>query len=168
MRLKTFPEVIRKILKPLPKKDYPVLDTFSFVSVWLEYVMDKSIVSMRDLFKRLNNQGIDLKMSNFSKASKHRDTQVFLEIINELNNQLRNKKGKGKTQALFPIDSTIITLTSKLLWGQGYHQVKLFCGLDSLTSEVGGMVIHFGQGHDYKYGQETVEAIPSCMSRDNG
>jgi IS4 transposase len=23
------------------------------------------------------------------------------------------------------------------------------------------MVIHFGQGHDYKYGQETVEAIPS-------
>lgn len=161
MRLKTFPEVIRKILKPLPKKDYPALDTFSFVSVWLEYVMDKSIVSMRDLFKRLNNQGIDLKMSNFSKASKHRDTQVFLEIINELNNQLRNKKGKGETQALFPIDSTIITLTSKLLWGQGYHQVKLFCGLDSLTSEVGGMVIHFGQGHDHKYGQETVEAIPS-------
>jgi putative transposase len=90
--------LIRKILKPLPKKDYPALDTFSFVSVWLEYVMDKSIVSMRDLFKRLNNQGIDLKISNFSKASKHRDTQVFLDIINELNNQLRNKKGKEKNQ----------------------------------------------------------------------
>jgi hypothetical protein len=87
--------------------------------------MDKSIVSMRDLFQRLNNQGIDLKISNFSKASKKRDTQVFLEIITELNNQLRKKKGKEETQALFPIDSTIITLTSKLLWSQGYHQVKL-------------------------------------------
>ena len=27
--------------------------------------MDKSVVSMQDLFKRLNNQGIDLKISNF-------------------------------------------------------------------------------------------------------
>ena len=89
MCLENFPEVIRKILKPLPRKDYPVLDTRSFVSVWLEYVMDKSIVSMRDLFKRLNNQGIDLKMSNFSKASKHRDTQVFLEIINELKQSIK-------------------------------------------------------------------------------
>ncbi|MFM6530798.1 MAG: glycosyltransferase family 2 protein, partial [Dolichospermum sp.] len=59
MRLKNFPEVVKTILKPLPKKDYPVLDTFSFVSVWLQYVMDKSIVSMRDLFQRLNNQGDD-------------------------------------------------------------------------------------------------------------
>lgn len=99
MRLKNFPEVVKTILKPLPKKDYPVLDTFSFVSVWLQYVMDKSIVSMRDLFQRLNNQGIDLKISNFSKASKKRDTQVFLEIITELNNQLRKKKGKEETQA---------------------------------------------------------------------
>ncbi|BAZ84870.1 transposase [Dolichospermum compactum NIES-806] len=50
MRLKNFPEVVKTILKPLPKKDYPVLDTFSFVSVWLQYVMDKSIVSMRDFY----------------------------------------------------------------------------------------------------------------------
>ncbi len=122
--------------------------------------MDKSVVSMQDLFKRLNNQGIDLKISNFSKASKKRDTQVFLDIINHLKKELTQKKGKSKTRSLFPIDSTIISLTSKLLWSQGYHQVKLFCGLDSWTSEVGGIVIHFGQGHDHKYGQETVEEIP--------
>ena len=54
----------------------------------------------------------------------------------------------------------VISLTSKLLWSQGYHQVKLFCGLDSWTSEPGGIVIHFGQGHDYKYGHQTVAAIP--------
>ncbi len=141
MMEQNFPKVMKEILRTLPKKDYPVLDTFSFVSVWLEYVMDKSIVSMRDLFVRLNSQGIDLKMSNFSKASKKRDTQVFQEIITKLKNQLKKKKGGEKSRVLFPIDSTIITLTSKLLWREGYHQVKLFCGLDSLTSEVGGIVI---------------------------
>ena len=122
--------------------------------------MDKSIVSMRDLFKRLNTQGIDLKISTFSKASKKRDPKIFQEILNNLKRQLNQSKGEVKTRSLFPIDSTIISLTSKLLWSQGYHQVKLFCGLDSWTSEVGGVVIHFGQGHDHKYGQETVEAIP--------
>jgi putative transposase len=158
--LRNFSKVVKDILKPLPKKDYPVLNTFLFVSCWLEYVMDKSVVSMQDLFKRLNIQGIDLKISNFSKASKKRDTQVFLDIINQLKKELTQKKGKIKTRSLFPIDSTIISLTSKLLWSQGYHQVKLFCGLDSWTSEVGGIVIHFGQGHDHKYGQKTVEEIP--------
>ena len=160
MILQSFPKVIRTILKPLPRNDYPVLSTFSFVSCWLEYVMDKSVVSMQDLFKRLNTQGIDLKISNFSKASKRRDTQVFLNIINQLKRKLRQQKGAKKARSYFPIDSTIISLTSKLLWSQGYHQVKLFCGLDSWTSEPGGIVIHFGQGHDYKYGHQTVDAIP--------
>lgn len=115
---------------------------------------------MQDLFKRLNTQGIDLKISNFSKASKRRDSQVFLNIINQLKKELRRQKGKRKARSYFPIDSTVISLTSKLLWSQGYHQVKLFCGLDSWTSEPGGIVIHFGQGHDHKYGQKTVESIP--------
>jgi len=30
----TFPKIVKDILKPLPKKDYPVLDTFSFMSLW--------------------------------------------------------------------------------------------------------------------------------------
>lgn len=160
MIVRSFPKVIQKILKPLPKNDYPALSTFSFVSCWLEYVMDKSVVSMQDLFKRLNNQGINLKISNFSKACKNRKTEVFQTIIEQLKRELNLTKGKKKARRLFPIDSTIISLTSKLLWSQGYHQVKLFCGLDSWTSEVGGIVIHFGQGHDHKYGRETVSLIP--------
>ena len=160
MIVQSFPRVIKSILRPLPKNDYPVLNTFLFVSCWLEYVMDKSVVSMQDLFKRLNTQGIDLKISNFSKASKKRDTQVFLDIINQLKRELKRQKGERKARSYFPIDSIIISLTSKLLWSQGYHQVKLFCGLDSWTSEPGGIVIHFGQGHDYKYGHQTVAAIP--------
>jgi putative transposase len=161
MLLKSFPKVVKEILKPLPRKDYPALSTFSFVSCWLEYAMDKSIVSMRDLFARLNNHEIDFKISTFSKASKKRDPQVFQGLITQLTTRLKEVKGKQEATVLFPIDSTIITLTSKLLWSQGYHQVKLFCGLNSLTTEVGGIVIHFGQGHDHKYGQETVEAIPA-------
>ncbi len=78
--------------------------------------------------------------------------------------ELRQQTGERKARSYFPIDSTIISLTSKLLWSQEYHQVKLFCGLDSWKSETGGIVIHFGQGHDHKYGQETVEAIPeNCV-----
>lgn len=62
---------------------------------------------------------------------------------------------------MFPLDSTIVTLTSKLLWSQGYHQVKLFSGLNLLTAEPGGIAIHFGQGHDSKYGDSTIEATPA-------
>lgn len=58
-------------------------------------------------------------------------------------------------------------MTSKLLWSQGYHQVKLFCGLDSWTSEVGGIVIHFGQGHDHKQGQETIEYLRLVRGLEN-
>ena len=41
--------------------------------------------------------------------------------------KLHQKKDKAKAHSLFPIDSTIISLTSKLLWSQGHHQVQLFC-----------------------------------------
>ena len=54
----------------------------------------------------------------------------------------------------------LITLTSKLLWKEKYHQVKLFAGLNSFSSEIDGIKIHFGQGHDSKEGGETIENIP--------
>ena len=44
-----FPKLIKEILKPLPKNDYPVLNTFLFVSCWIGFALDKSLVSMRDL-----------------------------------------------------------------------------------------------------------------------
>ena len=61
---------------------------------------------------------------------------------------------------MFPLDSTIVTLTSQLLWSQGFHQVKLFSGLNISTGEPGGIFIHFGQGHDSKYGNKTIESTP--------
>jgi len=106
---------MKELLKPLPKNDYPALSTFTFVSCWIGFALDKSIVSMRDLSARLKMQGINVNTSTFSKASKIRETEPFEKIINKLNKSLVNKKGKEAAQALFPIDSTIISLTSKLL-----------------------------------------------------
>ncbi|NJO52676.1 MAG: transposase [Leptolyngbyaceae cyanobacterium RM2_2_4] len=113
------------------------------------------------MFKRLNIRGININISTFSKASKSRDTGVFEEIFSSLKEQHRQSLGRIKNKlVLFPLDSTIITLASKLLWCQGIHQVKLFSGIDLSTEEPGGILIHFGQGHDSKYGDETIEATP--------
>ena len=116
---------------------------------------------MRDLCTRMNIQGVNVQISTFSKASKIREVDIFEKIIAGLNKRLSIKKGVENARALFPIDSTVISLTSKLLWQEKWHQVKLFCGLNSITSEVGGIVIHFGQGHDSKEGKETIASIPA-------
>lgn len=119
-----FPKLMKDILKVLPKNDYPVLNTLTFLSCWIGFTLDKSIVSMRDLCTRMELQGINIKISTFSKASKIRETGSFEKIITELNKRLVAKKGKEKARALFPIYSTIITLTSKLLWSQGMASSK--------------------------------------------
>ena len=93
--------------------------------------MDKSLVSMRDLLLRLNSRNIPLHISTFSKANKHRSSEIFEKILKQGIQKLKKKKGKSNRKILFPLDSTIISLTSKLLWAEGYHQVKLFCGLNS-------------------------------------
>jgi IS4 transposase len=115
---------------------------------------------MRGLFQQLNLQGIEIDISTFSKASNHRDPKILEKIFEGLNREL-NRKNPDKALGLFPVDSTIVTLTSKLLWTLGIHQLKLFAGLDSLTSEVGGVHLHFGNGHDSKYGEKTLEATPA-------
>lgn len=163
MFVSNFPKIIKSLLKDLPKNDYPVLNTFMFASCWIGWGMDKSLVSMRDLITRVNSRGKQLDISTFSKASKKRETKVFKKILGQAIEKLKRKKGVGKDKIYFPLDSTIITLTSKLLWQEGYHQVKLFAGLNNWSSEVGGIVIHLGQGHDSKYGEETIKNIP-----DNG
>ena len=113
-----FPKIAKLLLKYLPKKDYPVLDTFLFVSCWLGWVMDQSLVSMRDLIFRLNTRNIPVHLSTFSQASKNREVKVFEEILARAIKELKKKKGENENQILFPLDSTIITLTSKLLWSQ--------------------------------------------------
>jgi len=50
-----------------------------------------------------------------------------------------NQECKLDNLALFALDSTTITLTSKPLWNQGIiHPVKLFSGINLMNSELPG------------------------------
>jgi hypothetical protein len=69
LMLLDFPQLVKTFLSALPNDDFPVLDTRLFFSCWLALVMDKSTLSMQDLFKRLNHTGISVDISTFSKAS---------------------------------------------------------------------------------------------------
>ena len=75
---------------------------------------------------------------------------MFEELIAFLKKELSRKttSKQGKLD-IFPLDSTIISMTSKLMWSLGFHQVKLFSEINLSTGEPGGIVIHFGQGHGY-------------------
>lgn len=64
---------------------------------------------------------------------------------------------------LVPIDSTVITLTSKLFWEQDYHQVKLMNGINLTQGNLTECLIHFGQGHDVRFAEMVNSMIP-----DNG
>jgi putative transposase len=162
MIINSFPKIVKDILKDLPKNDYPVLNSRLFFECWLSYVMDNSLTSMRDLFKRLNNTGFDVNISTFSKASSHHDLKPFQKIYQKLNQlvQKGNHKKLHDKYSVSPIDSTIITLTSKLLWVLEYHQVKLFSSLNLATGSPEDNFINFGYDHDYKFGSKMMSSLP--------
>ncbi|AFZ22639.1 transposase family protein [Cylindrospermum stagnale PCC 7417] len=163
MIINSFPKIVKNILGGLPKNDYPVLNSRLFVECWLAYALDNSLTSMRDLFKRLNNTGFDVDISTFSKANTHRSQEVFQKIYHQLNQLVQNKVQKKlhNKYAICPIDSTIITLTSKLLWILDYHQVKLFSSLNLATGSPEDNFINFGHNHDYKFGSKMMSNLPA-------
>ena len=129
--LSSFSAIVKSILKQLCPHDYPVLNSRLFFEIWLTFVLDKGLASMRDLFYKLNHAGISVDLSTFSKACKTRQDQHFCRIYVELVKRLK-RQNPATVQMLMPIDSTVVTLTSKLFWEQEYHQVKLLNGV-SLT-----------------------------------
>jgi putative transposase len=153
-----FKKLVKQIIAPLPKDDYPVLNTQLFVKIWLEFVMDKSVTSMRSLFSRMNYSGYKLDISTFSKASKSRELKVFIKIYEQLNQMVKRKCRRSGIE-LVPIDATVISLTSKLLWILGYNQVKLFVGTNKESGGLSGSLINFGQGHDYNYGEKVISSL---------
>ena len=74
--ISNLPKLVKKILGKLPQSDYPVLTTFRFVSFWLNFALDPSLMSMRDLLDRLNYQGIKIYISTFYQANKMRSTEI--------------------------------------------------------------------------------------------
>ena len=84
---------------------------------------------------------------------------VFEKRLNQLIHKYQQQR-KTNVLIFFTLDSTIITVTSKLLHFQDIHKVKLFIGIDLLTSDIDGVLIHFGQGHDNKYGDKNIDSTP--------
>lgn len=116
-------------------------------------------MSMRDLFYRLNHAGIAVDISTFSKACKTRQGETFCRIYVELIQQLKRQR-PATAQMLVPIDSTVISLTSKVFWEQKYHQVKLLNGLNLAQGNPTECLIHFGQGHDARFADTLQSMIP--------
>jgi putative transposase len=154
-----FPKLVKAFFLSLSDNDFPVLNTRLFFSCWLALVLDKSTVSMRDLFKRLGHTGIRVDISTFSKASKTRSVRPFISLYETIRIKVRQASPDVKLSPC-PIDSTTVGLTSKLLWKQGYHQVKLFSCLESDSGSTEGSLISFGYGHDSNYTDEMLAAIP--------
>jgi putative transposase len=102
--------------------------------------------------------GYKLDISTFSKASKSRDVEVFKKVYRQLNEMVK-RKNPSTTRELVPIDATVISLTSKLLWNLGFNQVKLFAGVNIESGGLSGDLIKFGQEHDYKYGNEILSSL---------
>jgi putative transposase len=145
--LSSFPNIVKPLLRRLPSNDYPVLNSRLFFEIWLTFVLDSSLMSMRDLFYRLNKSGIKVDISTFSKACKNRQEDLFCHFYVELMNKLK-EQGQTDSQMIVPIDSTVITLTSKLFFAQNYHQVKLLNGINIEQGNPTECLIHFGDAHD--------------------
>lgn len=155
----SFSTIVKSLLKQLSPHDYPVLNSRLFFEIWLTFVLDQSLTSMRDLFYRLNHSGISVDISTFSKACKLRQDQHFCRIFVELIKRLK-QQNPAVAQMLVPIDSTVITLTSKLFWQQEYHQVKLMNGINLTQGNPSECLIHFGQAHDAKFAESVISMIP--------
>jgi len=153
-----FTNLVKPILKSLSPHDYPVLNSRLFFEIWLNFIFDSSLTSMRDLFYRLNHTGIQVDISTFSKACKSREDHKFYRIYNQLLNQLK-KKNKVEALTLLPIDSTVITLTSQLFWKQNYRQVKLLNGINISQGNPTECLINFGQEPDAKF----LDYIPTMI-----
>lgn len=157
--LLSFPNIVKPLLKRLSPNDYPVLNSRLFFEIWLTFVLDSSLTSMRDLFYRLNHSEIEVDMSTFSKACKTRQEETFCRFYVELMNQLK-RQNPASAQMLVPIDSTVISLTSKLFWEEKYHQVKLLNGINLEQGNPTECLIHFGQGHDARFAEKVNSMIP--------
>lgn len=157
--MSSFQKIVKSILKQLNGHDYPVLNSQLFLKIWLTYVLDQGLTSMRALFYRLNKSGIKVDISTFSKANKTRDDGLFRRIYAQLMQQVKRKNPDSKLM-LFPIDSTVIILTSKLFWSQRYNQVKLITGFNLTQNVTSDCVINFGQEHDIKFIEQILTMIP--------
>ena len=109
---------------------------------------------MGDLFRRLKVGGINVDISTFSQASKNREVKLFTNIYKQLNKKIQKQFNRDKFN-ICPIDSTAISLTSKLLHNLGFHNLDRF-KCNGLLNE---NLINFGNEHDYKFGDKMINHL---------
>jgi hypothetical protein len=61
MKLKSLVGIIQFLLKGLPIRDDPVLNSRPFCLLWFATVLDKGVNSLQDLFYQLNPTGAPVK-----------------------------------------------------------------------------------------------------------
>ena len=158
-RLNSLPGVVKSLLTQLPNYDYPVMNTQLFVKIWLTYILDKSVTSLRDLFFQLNHSGVEGSLSSFSRACSSRSLQFINRLFVDLLHQVRRRPSQNDV-IICPFDSTIISLTSKFFWAEQYHQVKVLTSLNQETQAPSEVLIHFGERHDAYFGELVLGMTP--------
>lgn len=157
--LRSLPGVVKSLLAQLPSHDYPVMNTQLFVKIWLTYILDKSVTSLRDLFFQLNHTGVEGSLSSFSRACSSRSLQSINRLFVDLLHQVRRRPSE-RDVIICPFDSTVISLTSKFFWAKQYHQVKLLTTLNQETQAPSELLIHFGDRHDVYFGELVLGMTP--------
>src|SRR5262245_28735649 len=104
--------------------------------------------------------GLKLIFPPFRSSCKNRQGEHFCRIYVALIERLK-RQHPVTAQMLIPIDSTVVTLTSKLFWEQDYHQVKLMNGVNLTQGNLTECLIHFGQGHDARFAEMVNSMIPA-------
>jgi putative transposase len=135
------------------------MNTQLFVKIWLTYILDKSVTSLRDLFFQLNHTGVEGSLSAFSRACSSRGLQFINRLFVDLLHQVRRRPSQ-KDVIICPFDSTVISLTSKFFWAEQYHQVKVLTSLNQETQAPSEVLIHFGERHDAYFGQLVLGMTP--------
>lgn len=65
----SFGAIVKSILRRLSPCDYPVLNSQLLFKIWLTYILDASLNSMRALFYRLNQSGITAVFTRMTRNS---------------------------------------------------------------------------------------------------
>ena len=162
-------EIVNNLVKHLPKNDYPVLNTRLWVETWFHFIINQSLNSMRGLTSYLNATGTQFNISTFSRANQNRSPQIFIDIYQKLATKAR-RKFEGKILPTLALDSTTITLTSKLFHQNNYREAKLLCSHNSQTQIPENISIQLEKIHDYRMFMSSNKEIesPGIMVMDRG
>ncbi len=105
--------MVKSILQKLSPCDYPSLNKQLLFTIWLTYILDHRLTSMRALFYRLNHGSIPVAMSTFSKANKTRNTQIFQQIFRQPAEEVK-RQNSAVGRLSYPVYSTVRTKSAVL------------------------------------------------------